>query len=120
MRTPSRRFFPLFAGWPLFAATALLLGGCRKTTSIKTLLDDPGRFNGQTVAIAGEVKGSAGVLGAGAYQIDDGTGVLTVVTKSGGAPRTGAKVGVEGKFQSAFTIGNQSAAVLLEDHRYTP
>ena len=120
MRTPSGRLIALSASWPLFAAAALLISGCRKTTPIKTLLDDPGRFNGQTVAIAGQVKESAGVLGVGEYQIDDGTGVLTVVTKTGGAPRAGARVGVEGKFQSAFTIGNQSAAVLLEDHRYTP
>lgn len=108
------------AGWPLLAAAALTLGSCRNRTPIKTLLDDPGRFNGQTVAIAGEVKESAGAFGVGAYQIDDGTGVLTVVTKTGGAPRAGAKVGVEGKFQSAFTLGNQTAAVLLEDRRFTP
>lgn len=99
----------------------LLLGvgtGCRGTTTpIKTLLDDPGRYDGQTVAIEGDVTRSYGVLGYGAYQVNDGTGTLSVVTKEGGAPRTGVRVGVKGTFRSAFTLGSETAAVLMEDRR---
>jgi hypothetical protein len=94
--------------------------GCRSTTSIKTLLDDPSRYDHQKVAVAGEVKESAGVLGYGGYRLDDGTGTILVVTSSGGAPRTGARVGVEGEFRSAFTIGSESAAAIMESKRFTP
>lgn len=94
--------------------------GCKGTTTIKALLDDPGRFNGQTVRIAGEVQQSAGALSIGAYQVNDGTGTLTVVSQTGGAPRQGAKVGVEGTLRSAFTMGTTSATVLVEQRRYTP
>ena len=95
--------------------------GCRQSvTPIKTLLDDPSRYDHKTVTIAGEVKEAVGLLGYGGYRLDDGTGVLTVVSKSGGAPRTGAKVGVEGEFRSAFTIGTESAAVLMETKRFEP
>jgi hypothetical protein len=59
-------------------------------------------------------------MGYGAYQIDDGTGTLTVVSQQGGAPREGAKVGVEGEFRSAFTLGDKTAAVLMESKRFTP
>jgi hypothetical protein len=100
---------------------ALLMGGCKGgVTPIKTLLDDPGRFDKQTVRIAGNVEEAAGALGYGAYRLNDGTGTLTVITKSSGAPRTGARVGAEGEFRSAFTLGDQSVAVLMESSRYTP
>jgi hypothetical protein len=94
--------------------------GCKSTTKIGDLLDDPSRFENQTVSIAGDVKEAVGILGYGAYRVDDGTGVLTVIAQGGGAPRTGAKVGVEGEFRSAFTVGTESIAVLMEKRRYEP
>jgi hypothetical protein len=105
--------------WVL-AASALYLLACQGATPIKTLLDDPQRFDGKTVRIAGEVQGSVGVLGFGAFQVNDGTGTLAVVSQGGGTPRQGAKVGVEGTFRSAYTLGTQSVAVLVESRRYTP
>jgi hypothetical protein len=100
---------------------ALSLAGCKGgVTPIKTLLDDPGRFDKQTVRIAGTVGSSIGVMGYGAYQVDDETGTLTVISQQGGAPREGAKVGVEGEFRSAFTLGDKTAAVLMESKRFTP
>lgn len=105
--------------WAL-ATAALLLLSCRGATPIKTLLDDPHQFDGKTVRIAGEVRSSAGALGFGAYQVNDGTGTLTIVSEGGGVPRQGAKVGVEGTFRSAYTLGSQSVAVLVEQRRYTP
>jgi hypothetical protein len=97
-----------------------LLAGCQSATPIKTLLDDPGRFDKQTVRVAGTVSHAVGAAGFGAFQLDDGTGTITVVTKTEGAPREGAKVGVEGEFRSAFTLGAESAAVIMEKQRYTP
>lgn len=93
---------------------------CRGTTPIKTLLDDPQQFDGKTVRIAGQVEGSVGALGYGAYQVNDGTGTLSIVSEGGGVPRQGAKVGVEGTFRSAYTLGTKTLAVLVEQHRYTP
>jgi len=101
----------------------LMLAGCKgnvEVTSIKTLLDDPARFDKQTVRIAGDVTSSFGILGYGAYRVDDGTGAIAVVTKEGGAPRQGAKVGVEGEFRSAFVLGSETAAAIVEKQRYTP
>ena len=108
------------AGWQLAAAAVLLLRGCGGTTPIKTLLDDPARFDGKTVRVMGTVQESVGALGFGAYEIKDATGTLPVVSQGGGAPRSGAEVGVEGTFRSAFTLGGKTAAVLVEKRRYTP
>jgi hypothetical protein len=105
----------------VLAASAVVLLGCNeKTTAIKTLLDDPARFDGQTVRIAGEVREAAGALGFGAYQVRDATGTIPVVSEGGGAPTVGARVGVEGTFRSAYTFGTESGAVLVEKRRYTP
>ncbi len=111
-----RRLLPL----ALLAGLALATG-CKggRTTSIKTLLDDPSAYDKQTVRIAGEVTRSIGMLGYGAYELSDGTGTLPVVSQENGAPREGAQVGVEGEFRSAFTLGTRTAAVLVEKRRLT-
>jgi hypothetical protein len=110
---PMRRYVIALAA----LCTLALMAGCKNTVTIKTLLDDPSQYDKKTVSIAGTVGKSIGVLGYGAYQIDDGTGKLTVVSKEGGAPREGARVGVEGEFRSAFTLGTETAAVLIEKRR---
>ena len=96
-----------------------LIAGCKDAVPIKTLLDDPAQYDRKTVRVAGSVTGSVGVLGYGAYVIDDGTGKLPIVSKEGGAPREGARVAVEGEFRSAFTLGTESAAVIIEKRRNT-
>jgi hypothetical protein len=101
----------------LAASAALLvltLAACTSTTPIKTLLSDPSNYDHKTVAIAGTVKTAVGVLGYGAYQVDDGTGSLIVLTKAGGAPKEGAQVGVTGEFRAGFTLGTETGAVLIE------
>lgn len=103
--------------------TAMLLLGlaaCRGTMPIGDLLDDPGRYDGETVKIKGEVTGSVGALGQGAYRVDDGTGTMNVLSRGGGAPREGAEVGVEGEFRSVFTFGDTSQAVIMERRRFDP
>lgn len=110
MRTPAK---PL-----LFFSVVLAFMACNeKTTSIKTLLSDPGKYDGQTVRIAGEVQSSIGALGYGAYELKDGTGTLPVVTEGGGAPVRGAKVAVEGTFRAVYTLGIESRAVVVEKRR---
>ena len=103
------------------AGLVLALSACPGAKPIKELLDDPGRWDGKTVRIAGNVEESIGALGYGAYTVDDGTGKLTVVIEGGGSPpRVGAKVGVEGTFRSAFTLGTRSLAALIEKDRRNP
>jgi hypothetical protein len=99
--------------------SAVLISACAssRVVSIKTLLDDPRRFNGKAVEVHGETTQTTGALGYAEYQIDDGTGKLTVVTQHNGAPRKGAQVRVRGKFRSVGTIGSKSASVLEETKR---
>ena len=103
-----------------FVGVVLAFVACNtKTTSIKTLLSDPGKYDGKTVRIAGEVNQSIGALGFGAYDVSDGTGTIPVVTQGGGAPARGTRVGVEGTFRAAYTLGTSSRAVIVEKQRAT-
>lgn len=99
------------------AGTLLLLSGCAGVTPIGELLDNPAKYDGKTVRVEGEVRESAGGLGLGAYQVRDDTGTLTVVSETGGPPRTGSMVGVKGRFDALITLGARSLAVLREESR---
>lgn len=114
----SRRFASAFA----VCAAALCLAvvsGCDSRTPIARLLDDPGQSEGKSVWIAGTTKNGVGVLNYGTFQVTDDTGTILVVSEKHGAPRDGAEVAVHGVFHAAFTVGSQTAAVIVEDQRKT-
>jgi hypothetical protein len=100
--------------------TLFVLAGCAGVTPIRDLLNDPSRYDGKTVRVKGEVKGAVGGLGVGAYEIRDDTGRLTVVSDQNDPPRSGATVGVKGKFQALLSLGIKSLAVLREESRFKP
>ena len=103
----------------IFAFSLVAVACTEKTIPIGDLRANSAAYDGKTVQIAGTVKSAAGALGYGVYQLDDGTGTMMVVTESGGAPAQGAKVGVRGVFHSAFTIGTDVVAVVVEKERRT-
>jgi hypothetical protein len=98
----------------------LLLGGCASVTPIRDLLNDPSRYDGKTVRIEGEVKGSLGGLGVGAYEVSDKTGTLAVVSDKADPPRSGTKIGIKGTFDALLNLGFRSLSVLREESRSYP
>lgn len=86
----------------LVGVLGLALAGCR--TTINQLLAEPGRYADREVTVGGDVVRSVSVLGRGAYQIDDGTGTVWVVTRRG-APRQGARVAVKGRVRDVVNLG---------------
>ena len=108
----------------VLASAMLVLVGCEYKT-INQIMAEPQRYANRNVGITGNVVRSFSVLGAGAYQVDDGTGKIWVVAKNN-VPREGAKVGVKGKIQDGFNLGGlvklpevvRSGMVMIEsDHR---
>lgn len=114
--TAVRRSFSLV---PL-AGALLLLAGCASVTPIGELLDNSSRYDGKTVQVRGEVQEGAGGLGVGAYRLQDNTGTITVLSDQGNAPRRGAEIAVKGRFESLFTLGAASLAVIREESRSSP
>jgi hypothetical protein len=104
----------------LLVGALFVVAGCASVTPINQLLNDPSRYDGKTVRIKGQVKGAVGGLGVGAYEVKDNTGSLTVVSDQGDPPRSGANVGVKGKFQALLSLGFKSIAVLREESRFDP
>src|ERR671924_1336504 len=112
---PPRR--PPPASLVALGGALLLLAGCAGVTPIGELLNNPAKYDGKTVRVEGEVKESAGGLGLGAYQVRDDTGTLTVVSETGGPPRSGSKIGVKGRFQALITLGSRRLGGLREESR---
>ena len=79
---------------------ALLIAGCAaRGVKIADLKDRPDKYDHKTVAVNGVVTSSFGVsvLPFHFYKVDDGTGEITVLARSGQIPRKGARVEVKGR-----------------------
>jgi len=90
------------------------LNACSRTIRIKDLLDQPQEYKGKTVQVKGTVTQSVGLLGAGAYEIDDGTGKIYVVASGQGVPRTGVKTKAEGRFEPVFSVLGRTLAAIVQ------
>ena len=100
-------FFVLLTG-------TLLLTACPNQTNIARINANPDRYRNKEVGIAGRVTDSYGVLGAGAYEIDDGTGKIWVATRRG-VPSRGARVGAKGYIHSGFSFAGRNFGTVLEE-----
>jgi hypothetical protein len=98
----------------LSALLGLGLGACAPTLRIRDLLDEPQRYDGRTVQVEGTVTRSAGLFGAGAYQVDDGTGSIYVIAQGQGVPREGAKTKAKGRFESVFNLAGRTIAAIVQ------
>jgi hypothetical protein len=100
-------FFVLIVG-------TLLLTACPSQTNIAKINADPDRYRGKQVGIAGRVTDSYGALGAGAYEIDDGTGKIWVATRRG-VPSRGSRVGTKGYVHNGFSFAGRSFGTVMEE-----
>ena len=102
------------------AAFAVLIGGlllltaCPSQTNIAKINADPDRYRGKEVGIAGTVTNSYGALGAGAHEIDDGTGRIWVATTRG-FPSKGSRIGAKGYVRNGFTFAGRSFGTVMEE-----
>ncbi len=103
---------------PLMVVLALVIAafqGCSQHVKIADLTRDPARYRDKTVSVAGRVTESFGALGTGAYQLDDGTGKLWVISEQGGVPSKGADVEATGRIMEGATIGGRSFGTALRE-----
>jgi hypothetical protein len=102
---------------PALLVGVLLMTACPSQTSIARINADPGRYVNKDVAIAGRVTDSYGVLGRGAYEIDDGSGRMWIITQRG-VPSKGSEVGSKGRINNGFNFGGKNfGTVLIEEER---
>jgi hypothetical protein len=109
----TRRNFLIFGFILACAAAPVALA----KTSINKINGDPGRYYNKKVTIEGVVTDSYGVLGEGAYELDDGTGRIWVIAERA-VPARGSRVEAKGHVITGFVYhGRNLAAALRESDR---
>ncbi len=106
-----RRLFLL----PAILAAVLGLAACPSQTNIGKITADPDRYMDKEVGIVGRVTDSYGVpFVGGAYELDDGTGRIWVVTERT-VPSRGAKVGAKGRVFSGPALRGRTFGVAIRE-----
>ena len=113
----------------LAVLSVLVITGCKNTKvdEISRILADPAAYSQKDVVVAGRVTRvidpSAGLLNLAVYQVEDKSGKIWVVSRSG-APSVGSEVGLKARIRRDSTnlgsiSGELFGAVLNEIERRT-
>ena len=101
--------------------TALLVAGCAaRGVRIAELKDRPDRYEDKRVSVTGVVTSSFGIplVPFQLYNIDDGTGEITVLSRANRSPVKGSRVQVKGKVSEVAVFGGRSIGLhITEDDR---
>jgi hypothetical protein len=103
--------------WAVAVAAAFLLSACG-SVKIGRINADPSRFYNRTVRVDGTVVNSVGILGTGGYQIEDETGKIYVLSRTG-VPSSGSRVSVSGSVIGGAQVFGRplGTAIREEQHR---
>lgn len=98
-------------------AVVLLAGCAARQVRIAELKDQPTKYNDKSVRVTGRVTNSFGIplVPFQVYNVDDGTGEIAVVSRSGRAPATGTRIEVKGKVSEVAVIGGRSIGLHIEE-----
>jgi aspartyl/asparaginyl-tRNA synthetase len=84
-----------------------------RTTRIGDIISHPRDFAGKEVTISGEVTESFSMVFIKYFMVRDDSGEIAVVTQRT-LPAKGEKIKVKGSVKEAFSIGPETALVLVE------
>ena len=112
MTNLSRLFYVALLG--AFLATGCAARGVR----IAELKDQPDKYDEKTVSVTGVVTSSWGIplVPFQLYQVDDGTGEITVISRSGRSPSKGARVQVKGRVGEVGVFGGRSIGLHIQEN----
>jgi hypothetical protein len=96
---------------PALMGVVLFFTSCEEKT-INQIMVDPQKYANHEVGMRGKVTKSYSVMGYGAFQVDDGTGQLWVVSHTG-VPREGARVAVKGTIRDGYNFGDLSGVLKI-------
>ena len=85
-------------------------------TEIERIFSNPTAYTGKEVAIEGEVTDRTALFGVlKFYKLRDKSGEIIVVTKKSLLPEIRSKIGVKGRIDNAFSLGDQKLVVLVAE-----
>lgn len=98
--------------------SAFLLAGCAaRGVRIAEIKDMPTNYDNKSVSITGTVTNSWGIplVPFQLYSVDDGSGEITVISRSGRAPVKGSRVEVRGEVGEVAVFGGRSIGLHLTE-----
>lgn len=104
----------------LILTVGFLAAACPQRTTIADIEANPSKYTNKQVAIAGTVKNSYGVsvpftpIRGGAYEIDDGTGSMWVLTDKS-VPTKGTQIGVRGRIESGINYNGKNYGLGMQE-----
>ena len=94
----------------------LLLSGCA-TTRIGRIRADPSRYRSKEVRVSGRVTNSFGILAAGAYEVEDDTGKIYVISNTG-VPSKNSRVTVQGTVINGGVLGGRALGTAIRERNH--
>jgi hypothetical protein len=97
---------------------AVLATGCAaRGVRIAELKDQPDKYDDKQVSVTGVVTSSWGIplVPFQLYNVDDGSGEITVISRSGRSPSRGARVEVKGKINEIGVFGGRSIGLHIQE-----
>ncbi len=101
----------------LVLLTTLLLTACPPSPSIAEIERNPGKYSGKEIVVRGNVDQTFGLLGSGAYRLNDGSGSIWVMSQNFGIPGRGANVRVAGTLVQGASLGGRNLGLALRQTR---
>jgi hypothetical protein len=98
--------------------TALVVSGCAaRGVRVAELKNQPGKYATKTVSVTGVITSSWGLplVPFQLYNVDDGSGEITVLSRSGGLLSKGTRVQVKGKINEFASFGGRSVGLHLQE-----
>lgn len=98
--------------------SAFVIAGCAaRGVRIAELKDQPTKYATRSVSVTGVVTTSWGVplMPLQVYNIDDGSGEITVVSRSGRTPARGTRVQVKGTVNEVAVFGGRSIGLHIQE-----
>jgi hypothetical protein len=103
---------------PVAILAAFLITGCAaRGVRVAELKDQPTKFADKTVSVTGVVTSSWGIplVPFQLYNVDDGSGEITVLSRSGRTPARGTRVEVKGEIREVAVFGGRSLGLHLQE-----
>jgi hypothetical protein len=97
--------------------SALVAAGCASGVRIAELKSQPDKYQNKTISVTGTVTNAFGIplVPFQLYNVDDGSGEITVVSRANRTPSKGARVQVKGKVNELAVLGGRSIGLHIDE-----
>ena len=98
--------------------SAFLMVGCAaRGVRVAELKDQPTKYATKTVTVTGVVTSSWGIplVPFQFYNVDDGSGEITVLSRTGRTPARGTRIEVKGTVNEVAVFGGRSIGLHLQE-----